>query len=200
MINIYFYYSFIIGLLIIIIGIYISTTDLFIEYKTSPFNNKLYGIQEIFSDTHIAIELLSKIHDKMLEYSDVLKSTYPTDERVIRLYEKLHSTKIEEAPFENNTSSYTINKGELMAICLRPHDIENKYLSNFHDENTLWFVVSHEMAHIMSLSEGHNSEFVNNFKFILQTSHQLGFYNNPVNYKTNPITYCGVNVTNNPFY
>ena len=42
-------------------------------------------------------------------------------------------------------------------------------------------------------------EFVENFKWLLQNANKLGYYE-PVNYQKSPITYCGVKVTNNPYY
>jgi hypothetical protein len=83
----------------------------------------------------------------------------------------------------------------MMGICLRHKKGEHP----FHDYNTLLFVVIHEMAHIASVSEGHNSEFITNFKWLLQKAKEFGYYD-PVNYQDNPITYCGVKVTNNPYF
>ena len=55
------------------------------------------------------------------------------------------------------------------------------------------------MSHIASISEGHNSEFITNFKWLLQQAKELGYYE-PVNYNNSPMTYCGVKVTNNPYF
>ena len=82
-----------------------------------------------------------------------------------------------------------------MALCLR----EKKGNHPFHDYNTLQFVMIHEMAHITSISEGHNQEFINNFRFLLREAKALGYYE-PINYSKTPIDYCGIKVTNNPYY
>ena len=41
--------------------------------------------------------------------------------------------------------------------------------------------------------------FLKVFKFILKEAYQAGLYS-PKNYQADPIVYCGVKVTNNPFY
>jgi len=178
----------------LIISIIIEQNELFLEYKVAKTNNKTYGIQETFNEKYKALELLAKLHDEMTLFIADLHKSYPTDERVSRLVKGTKKMKIEEAPNDDG-SSYTINKGELMALCLR----HKKGDHPFHDYNTLQFVMIHELAHIASISEGHNQEFINNFIFLLRQAHSFGYYE-PVNYANSPIYYCGVKVTNNPFY
>ena len=178
----------------LITSIIIEQSELFLEYRVSKTNNKTYGIQETFNENSKALELLAKLHDEMNLFVADLHKNYPTDERVIRLVKGIEKMKIEEAPNDDG-SSYTINKGELMALCLR----HKKGDHPFHDYNTLQFVMIHELAHIASVSEGHNQEFINNFRFLLRQANSLGYYE-PINYSHAPIYYCGIKVTNNPFY
>ena len=184
----------IILLFTIIISIIIEHSELFLEYRISTKNNKKYGIQETFNESNKALELLASLHQEMDNFVDDLKKKYPEDERVQRLVKGMNIIKIEEAPNDDG-SSYTINKGELMALCLRHKQGDHP----FHDYNTLQFVIIHEMAHIASVSEGHNQEFINNFRFLLREAKSLGYYE-PVNYANNPINYCGIKVTNNPYF
>ena len=177
----------------IIISIIIEHSELFLEYRTAK-NNKTYGIQEVFSESSKALELLSKLHQEMDNFVIDLYKKLPNDERIQRLVKGISSIKIEEAPNDDG-SSYTINKGEMMALCLR-HKTDNH---PFHDYNTLQFVMIHEMSHIASVSEGHNQEFIDNFRFLLREAKKLGYYE-PVNYSKSPINYCGIKVTNNPYY
>ena len=67
------------------------------------------------------------------------------------------------------------------------------------DESTLTFVYTHELAHIASKSVGHKKEFWDNFKFLLEEAKEVGFHN-PVDYKKNNQTYCGMTITDNPYY
>ena len=84
---------------------------------------------------------------------------------------KRFNDSVVEANHEDNSTSYTINKGEEMHVCLREKDKHTK----LHDMNTLMFVVLHELAHVMSDSVGHNKEFKDNFKFILNKAMTLTF-------------------------
>ena len=59
-----------------------------------------------------------------------------------------------------------MNKGEELAICLR-HTSEGY---PFNDNNAIMFTTGHELAHVMSLSIGHNKEFMDNFRFLLKES------------------------------
>jgi hypothetical protein len=174
--------------------IILENNELFIEYRNSKLNNKKYGIQEEFNKSDEAVELLAKLHNHMSDFVTDLQKKIPSDERVARLVKGFRRAEIEEAPNDDG-SSYTINKGDLVAICLR----HKKDGHPFHDYNTLLFVIIHEMSHIASISEGHNSEFITNFKWLLQQAKDLGYYE-PVNYNKSPMTYCGVKVTNNPYF
>ena len=139
--------------------------------------------------------MLAKLRKKTQEIVNYLKVKYPDDERVARLVKREKNLNIEESVHENNTSSFTINKGELISFCLRKKDINE----NFHDMSMMMFVLIHELAHVMSESEGHNDEFMKNFKFLLKEAEEGGLYI-PIDYSNNPIVYCGVKVTNNPFF
>ena len=179
---------------ILVTLIILENTELFIEYRHSKLNNKKYGIQEEFHKSDEAVEILAKLHDNMNNFITDLQKKIPSDERVVRLVKGFRRAEIEEAPNDDG-SSYTINKGDLVALCLRHKTNDHP----FHDNNTLLFVIIHEMSHIASVSEGHNSEFITNFKWLLKEAKALGYYD-PIDYRTSPITYCGVKVTNNPYF
>jgi hypothetical protein len=171
--------------------------ELFLEYRNSS-NGKTYGIQEKLQDSTKALELLATLDNNMSEFISKLKKKYPNDERVQRLVKGFKHAKIEETTENANDddTAFTINKGESMSLCLR----EGHSHRPFHDYNTLCFVIIHELAHIASISEGHNFEFIENFKFLLKEAAAMGYYT-PIDYSKNPFMYCGkVKVTNNPFY
>jgi hypothetical protein len=51
----------------------------------------------------------------------------------------------------------------------------------------------------MTKSIGHDKDFWDNFKFILDNAVEIKIYD-PVNYRANPQNYCGMNITDNPYY
>ena len=67
------------------------------------------------------------------------------------------------------------------------------------DINTLTFVALHELSHIMTSSIGHKQEFWSNFKFLLENAKEANIYQ-PIDYKKNPTNYCGMKITDNPYY
>jgi len=171
--------------------------ELFIEYRNSS-NGKKYGIQEKLQDSTKALELLAKLDNNMMAFISQLHEKLPNDKRVQRLVKGFKHVKIEETTenADDDDTSFTINKGESMSLCLR----EGSAPRPFHDYNTLCFVIIHELAHIASVSEGHNYEFIENFKFLLKEAAAMGYYK-PVDYSKNPFMYCGkIKVTNNPYY
>ena len=182
---------------VLITSILYEKSDAFLEYRKSS-NGREYGVQEKLTNSNMALDIIAKLHDNMDKFVAQLQSKYPDDERVERLANGFERVKIEETteePGDDNTS-FTINKGELMSLCLR----RDSHGRPFHDYNTLAFVVIHEMAHIASVSEGHNAEFIDNFRFLLREAAAMGYYT-PIDYSKNPFLYCGkVRVTNNPYY
>jgi predicted metal-dependent hydrolase len=59
------------------------------------------------------------------------------------------------------------------------------------------FVVIHELAHLTSSSYGHNGEFKDNFKFLLQEAMENGFYNR-IDFDKKNEEYCGMQITTTP--
>ena len=51
----------------------------------------------------------------------------------------------------------------------------------------------------MSKTIGHNTEFWNNFKFLLDHAVKIGIYK-PVDYKKKNVSYCSMELTDNPYY
>lgn len=168
--------------------------EAFMEMRHSPLTGKSYGIHDHLPDHHKTANIMGRLDQFIERLTGYVQKADPADPRTIRLLERLVDTRIEEAPWEHGTSSYTLNKGELIAFCVR--DKEDK---DFHDHNTLMFVVIHELAHVASISKGHNQEFMDNFQWLLKHARASGLYQ-PVDYSKKPITYCGVRVTNNPLF
>jgi len=169
-------------------------TENFEIIKQMASDNKMYYVQN-FEDNKEAADTLSSISNQSSALVENLTVKYPNDTDVMRLKKKFNPDNMREAEDSNGQTSYTINKGEMVHLCLRHKDDEK----SLHDHNLLMFVTIHELAHIMSKSIGHNQEFYKNFKFLLTEAVEAGIYS-PVNFQSNPVKYCGVNVTNNPYF
>lgn len=92
------------------------------------------------------------------------------------------------------SAAYTVNKGEQMRICIRDSRSDNQ----FEDENDSFFVILHELAHLMSKSYGHNIEFKNNFSIITRIAVELGLYQY-IDYMNKPTNYCNVDITHTAY-
>jgi hypothetical protein len=143
-----------------------------------------------------AVNLLSQAVEKCTRLVSHVNDKYPEDEDVQRLVEKFRPEKVMETLPTSVHTAYSENKGEKVAFCLNRFKDNNDELI---DLETLTFVAIHELAHIMTKSEGHESIFWENFKFLLMEAHQAGIHQ-PVNYKERPAEYCGMQIQDNPFF
>lgn len=94
--------------------------------------------------------------------------------------------------WKNESTSYSINKGEQLVFCIR-----DKLNNSIHDINTLMFVAIHELAHIVTNELQHTKKFWNNMKKLLHRAEDIGVYRY-VDYSTNPVEYCGMMIDSSP--
>ena len=113
-----------------------------------------------------------------------------------RLKKGYNPQKINETLPTSEYTAYSENKGKKIAFCLNKKKDDNR---NLIDINTLMFVAIHEMSHIASVSIGHNTEFWDNFKFLLKEAAEAKLYI-PINYKKENEEYCGMKITDNPYF
>ena len=130
---------------------------------------------------------------KLVEYA---KEKYPDRENVQRLVNGFNPKKIYEILPTSEYTAYSENKGEKLAFCTTK---QKKNGSELIDRDTLLFVGIHELSHIMTVSVGHEPEFWKNFKFLLELAKEANIHQ-PYDYKKNPIEYCGMMITDNPYY
>lgn len=142
-----------------------------------------------------AADILATVMNKCEKLIDYMVDKYPQEASVRRLKEKFDKNKCVETLPTSELTAYSENKGQKVAFCLNKEKNGTKLI----DINTLTFVALHEMSHIMSVSIGHNEEFWDNFKFLLENAVEIKIYK-PVDYKKHPENYCGLEITDNPYY
>ena len=163
-----------------------------VEYLKSDVDNNTYLVRKM-PDAQNAADLLATIRQKLTKICKYCLVEYPKNKAVIRLNNKFNPNNISETGKNSKYTSYSVNKGEKIVLCLRSRDGKDKLI----DENTLTFVSVHELAHIMTKSVGHTDEFWKNFKFLLETAIKLKLYEKE-NYELNPKPYCGITVSDSP--
>jgi hypothetical protein len=161
-------------------------------WVVAEYDKKPYLVQNK-KDKQDAAELFAKLSDSLNKFIEELSSTYPDDNRVAILNKKFMTSNIREAIPAKNQTSYSINKGEKIVICIRTRDKYDKIV----DFNTIMFVALHELSHVCTISIGHNVEFWDNFKWVLANAVQFKKYNH-VNYNKHPQKYCKIEITDNP--
>ena len=191
------------SMLIYIIIVFVIFMGLKIYSESDAFNLKCiisdvdgerYCVRER-SKMELAANLLASVTQNLKDLVSYCAKKFPEDENVQRMVQKFNPTKISETLPTSEYTAYSENKGEKLAFCLD----KRKNGTTLIDINTLTFVAIHELAHIMTKTEGHKQEFWENFKFLLEQAKDANIYQ-PVDYKKNNEPYCGMDITDNPYY
>lgn len=187
-------YILMIFVIVIILKIY-KDSDLFqLKCIISKVDNNTYCVRER-PKLELVADLLANTTVKLKKLVKHLKQKYPQRDNVKRLYTNFDPKKIYETLPTSTYTAYSENKGEKIAFCVNTTKNGNKLI----DDNTLMFVALHEISHIATKSVGHTQEFWENFKFLIKEAKQINIYN-PINYKEKPQEYCGMTITDNPYY
>jgi hypothetical protein len=185
----------IIGLVVVVmIKIYLNSDVFNLKCVISDVDGNKYCVRER-NKIQLVADLLARVTNKMKKVVKHMYSLYPDRDNVQRLKENFNPKKVYETLPTSEYTAYSENKGEKMAFCLN----RTKNSTTLIDINTLTFVALHELSHIMTTSIGHKQEFWQNFKFLLENAKSAEVYN-PVDYKKNPQSYCGMTINDNPLY
>ena len=187
-------YALIFMILVVAIRIYLDSDYLQLKCILSSIDGKRYCVRER-SKLVLAADRLATINKRMEALVNHVKKKYPNRDNIKRLVAGYNPKKIYETLPTSEYTAYSQNKGEKMAFCLDTDKKNGKLI----DVNTLMFVALHELSHIATKSVGHTEEFWNNFKFLLEEAVSISIYE-PVDYKQNPQQYCGMSITDNPYY
>lgn len=173
-----------------------SESDLFqLKCIVSTVDGDKYCVRER-KNLQPAADLLASTTDKMKVLVEYVKINHPDKPCIQRLVKKFRPERIVETLPTSEYTAYSENKGQKIAFCLNKKKEDN---DNLIDKNTLMFVAIHEMSHIASETIGHNEEFWTNFKFLLQEAKKANVYT-PVDYKNTNEEYCGMKITDNPYF
>ena len=189
-----FFYIMLSFIFIICLKIYYDSDAYNLKCIISNVDGNTYCVRER-AKLELASDLLAKVTKKCTDLVNYVAKKYPKDEDVQRLKKNFNPTRISETLPTSEHTAYSENKGEKLAFCLNTTKEGNKLI----DLNTLTFVAIHELSHVMTKSEGHKQVFWQNFKFLLENAKEANIYQ-PINYKKEPKEYCGMNITDNPYY
>ena len=191
---------FLLLIVITVFYVHLENKSLNVLYITSKMDNKAYLVRNL-PDKQEACELLASLNLKFKTLIKILNDTLMQQnnydkqkiEDIKRLKSNYNENYISESSPGNKHTSYSINKGEKIVFCLRAKDDTNKLI----DINTITFVGIHELGHLMTKSIGHNKEFWDNMKFLLEVSIKNNLYIKQ-DFKNSPVEYCGTKITDTP--
>ena len=181
-------------ILIVCIKMYLDSDYWHLKCIISDVDGKKYCVRER-AQLEQAADLLARTTEKCTILVQHLHKTEPNNEITKRLVEGYNPKTIQETLPTSEHTAYSENKGEKIAFCLNTRKGGNKLI----DENTLMFVALHELSHVGTVSIGHTPDFWRNFKWILEKAVAIKIYR-PVDYRKKPMGYCGMTISDNPYY
>ena len=162
-------------------------------YVRSRVDKQIYVVRNS-QDKQQAGDLLANVSKRLHKLVSKMSEKYGKSHSGVNLLkQRFKGHEIRESLPKANQTSYSLNKGEKIVLCIRARN-SAKTLT---DINTITFVALHEMAHVMTVSIGHKKEFWENFRFILAHAIKWKIYT-PVNYNASPKPYCGIKITDTP--
>lgn len=162
----------------------------------SVIDGNEYEVKKKYKDHNTASDILAILNQKNKKLLSHLKEKYKNSNKldVDYLYENYNGDNLSEnIPREGENTSYVLNKGDAIKLCLRDKS------GKFHDINTLTFVNLHELSHLLDKEYGHKKGFWKGFQTVLDEAVDIGIYK-PVNYKKKPVDYCGMQIYTNPYF
>ena len=135
------------------------------------FINKFIQNKKINKSVKLHQEKLTKLHQKI--------------EKIIPLLSESEQKKLFKIKLQPGKKSFTINKHHVH-LCLV--NDENR---EYYEENTLIYVLLHEIAHIFCDEEGHTEKYMKIFKRLIRLATKVKIYDPNIQL---PKTYCGVKV------
>jgi hypothetical protein len=185
----------VIFIIIVALKLYFNSDTFNLKCIISDVNGNTYCVRDRHK-LELAADRLAYVNNNLNKLVNHLAEKYPDKKNVQRLINGYNPKKIYETLPTSEFTAYSENKGEKLAFCL---DTEKNSKGRLIDINTLMYVALHEVSHIATKSIGHNDEFWNNFKFMITEAKEINIYN-PVDYKKEPARYCGMNISDNPYY
>eukprot|EP00798_Chlamydomonas_sp_ICE-L_P004136 gene4136-biopygen21847 len=156
-------------------------------FVSSDVDGREYLLRRL-PDRQNAANLMARINSNLNKLVQHLVAKYPKNKVVRQLYDNYNPDALSEGGAELGYTSYSVNKGEKIVLCLRQRDHE------LVEENILMYVAIHELGHLATDEVGHTPKFWSNFKWILGEAMSIGLYTK-VDFDNEPKKYCGINIT-----
>lgn len=179
--------AFIVAVIVLMLGMYVyNTFNSEVEYFQSDLDKRKYLVRSL-PDKNIAANMLAEINRDLMALIKLLRDKYPDNPDLKRLYDNYNPNAISEGSADSGYTSYSVNKGEKLVICIRNTD------NSFVEKNVVMYPALHEITHIMTSEIGHTKMFWDNFRFILKEAIEMGIYTK-IDFQEKPTPYCGITI------
>ena len=182
--------------ILIIILLFVIVIFIFMHFKEVKYIESYTGTKYLVrntGDSKKAADLLQSVIDR-LEYlikyinnhkslnTDFVKPYFTT------IQERFPTIVFRESTSKNKFTSYSVNKGEEIVLCLR-----SKATNELHNLNEILYVAIHEVSHVGCPELDHTPLFNKINKRMLEFAVESGIYIYK-NYDRNPEDYCGIEI------
>lgn len=175
--------------------------------RLSAVDGRAYRVQPGHGDAQAAADAVAAINGRLTAVLRALRAKYrgaggargAATARLLARYDP--DALAENSPRDpTGDTSYTLDKGALIALCLRQRGAGGGAL---HDLDTLTFVAVHEMAHVATVTppgvDSHAPVFWSTFRFLLEEAAAAKVFA-PPDFALRPVAYCGLRVDYNPAF
>lgn len=177
-------------------AIYYKQSKYPLSYVKSNVDNEQYLVRNL-PDKQEAADRLARTREKLVRLRKHLEQTHKSTPFVANMLKNFDAapSRFSESTPDAQYTSYSVNKGEKIYMCLRQRDAAEQLVN----ENVITFVALHEMAHTGTQSIGHTPEFWNHFAWLIKQAERIGIYEY-TDFAAHPVEYCGVHITDSPTY
>eukprot|EP00798_Chlamydomonas_sp_ICE-L_P014866 gene14866-biopygen23894 len=123
-----------------------------VVFVSSDVDGRKYLMRQL-PDRQNAANLMARINSNLNKLVQHLVAKYPKNPVVRQLYDNYNPDALSEGGAELGYTSYSVNKGEKIVLCLRQRDHE------LVEENILMYVAIHELGHLATDEVGHTPKF-----------------------------------------
>ena len=166
------------------------------SYVKSTVDQNSYLVRNL-PDKLEAANRLAEVRSRILRLMKHFKQSNTDNQIALDILKNFDAdpTRFSESTPDSSYTSFTLNKGEKIHVCLR----QKNSTQDLVDVNVLTFVTLHEVGHIGTREIGHTPLFWNNFAWILKQAEEIGIYEFQ-NFAEQPVPYCGISITDQPKY
>jgi len=156
--------------------------------QVKAYDNNTYYVRNTRKSLETA-NTLGRLNDEIQKFISRLEQEYDDEflPMIKRISKRYNPKTLNEGAINSNYTSYTLNKGESITLCVRTRD-ENDHLYN---DNILFGVLIHELAHVGSITINHGPEFITNFHYLLKKATKWNMFTRILE----PFDYCGIETT-----